>query len=112
MTNRRGRRRADGAPELITIYWRDIPAQVTARSGTSRASAKLDDRFQTAIDGAATRAGKTDDDSYVAEWREERTTCSADLEAEVGARKAELESQFTPEVLRSFVRAGGVDPGS
>lgn len=70
----------------------------------------MDDRFQVAIDGAATRAGKTTTDEYIAEWREESTPCGEDLEAEVEARKEELERSFTPEVLRSHVRAGGWAP--
>lgn len=69
---------------LITIYWRDIPAQVTARAGRHKATIRLPDRFQVAIDQAATRAGKTDADDYLAEWHDERQTCGDDLEAAVG----------------------------
>lgn len=112
MTGAGRRTRRAGGPHLTTIYWRDIPAQVTARSGRERASLTLEDRFQVAIDGAATRAGKTSTEDYVAEWREETEPCGADLEAEVQARKAELESRFTPEILRSYVRTGGVAPES
>lgn len=106
------RRRRDDGPRLTTIYWRDIPAQVTARAGRERASLTLEDRFQVAIDGAATRAGKTSTEDYVAEWREENAPCGSDLEAEVEARKAQLEASFPPEVLRSYVRAGGFEPRS
>ena len=48
---------------LVTIYWRDIPAQVTAQRGRSREKALLDARFQDAIDRAAIVAGLTDTDS-------------------------------------------------
>lgn len=106
----RPRARSGGQPELTTIYWRDIPAQVTARSGRERASARLGDRFQVAIDGAATRAGKTDNEAYLAEWREVRTPCGDDLEAAVEQRSNELEEEFSPELLRSYVRAGGWAP--
>lgn len=109
----RGSTRRRGTPSqahLTTIYWRDIPAQVTARSGRERVSVKLDDRFQTAIDGAATRAGKTAADDYLAEWREERSDCGENLELAVEERRNELEALFTNELLRTHVTSGGWAP--
>ena len=44
-------------PELTVIFWRDIPAQVTAGKGRGAARAQLSERFQEAIDAAAMRAG-------------------------------------------------------
>ena len=43
---------------LTTIWWRDIPAQVTARDGRRSSKIVLHPRFQVAIDKAASRAGK------------------------------------------------------
>lgn len=94
-------------PQLITIYWRDIPAQVMARAGRSKARAFLGDRFQTAIDRAAARAGKTGADDYLAEWREERSPCDGDLETAVNAAMDRIERQFPNEVLDQRVRNGG-----
>ena len=108
MGNRRAR--SDGSPKLTVIYWRDIPAQVTARSARSRYSEKLDQRFQVAIDGAATRAGKTAADDYLGEWREESRPCEEDLEAAVATTRRELEETFTPELLRAHVRNEGWAP--
>ena len=51
------------AAQLVTIYWRDIPAQVTAQQGRNREKALLDARFQHAIDRAAMVAGMDDTDS-------------------------------------------------
>ena len=42
---------------LTVIYWRDIPAQVTAKGDAGSARAQLSDRFQKAIDAAAMKAG-------------------------------------------------------
>lgn len=102
-------RRSD-KPHLTTIYWRDIPAQVTARAGRTKASGQLDARFQAAIDGAATRAGKTNTDDYLAQWREERADCTRDLEGEVAHRIAELEARFPPTILQQYVKTGGWAP--
>ena len=44
-------------PELTVIFWRAIPAQVTAGKGRGAARVQLSDRFQEAIDAAAMRAG-------------------------------------------------------
>ena len=73
--------------KLITIYWRDIPAQVTAQKGRIREKALLEARFQHAIDRAATVAGLTDSDSYIAEWNRKTFTCEEDM-AEAVAKEA------------------------
>ena len=96
--------------ELITIMWRDIPAQVTAKEGRRKVSVQLSDRFQIAIDRAAVRAGKKTTDDYLAEWHRTVGPCGDDLAAEVDAAAAALEARFTVEVLRSFVRNGGLEP--
>lgn len=97
-------------PELITIMWRDIPAQVTARDGRRKVSVQLDDRFQTAIDRAAVAAGKESTDEYLGEWRRRVEDCGADLAAEADRAAAELEDRFTEEVLTRYVRSGGLEP--
>jgi hypothetical protein len=56
-------------PELTVIYWRDIPAQVTATDGSASVRVALPDRFQEAIDEAAMRLGDTGSDEYLSGWR-------------------------------------------
>lgn len=104
---RRPPRGGPAEPHLITIYWRDIPAQVLARAGREKARASLGSRFQTAIDRAAARAGKTDADGYVEEWREERRPCSDDLESVVDEAMEHLERQFPNDVLDQRIRNAG-----
>jgi hypothetical protein len=90
------------------VYWRDIPAQVKARSGRIRAAKPLADRFQEGIDDAAMRAGASQSDAYLAEWRTadlpERDGDPASL---VEALVAELESAYPPERLQALVETGG-----
>ena len=81
--------------QLITLYWRDIPAQVIAERarGRKRAQAKiqLSRRFAIAIDAAAIRDGADSTDDYLAEWRRsEPVECGNDLKAEASARAAAL----------------------
>ena len=95
---------------LTVIYWRDIPAQVSARAGERTHKIVLHPRFQVAIDNAAMKAGKHDFDDYVGEWRRESEACGDDVEAEAKARAEALEAEYTKEVLADLAAAGGVRP--
>ena len=97
------------AARLVTIYWRDIPAQVTAQRGRSREKALLDARFQDAIDRAAIVAGLTNTDSYLAEWRRVAARCNGDMAATVAAEVARLEDAYPGDRLERLIRAGGVE---
>ncbi|MCS5686064.1 MAG: virulence factor [Acidimicrobiales bacterium] len=94
---------------LVTIYWRDIPAQVTAQRGRSREKALLDARFQDAIDRSAIVAGLADADSYLAEWRRVTAGCNGDMAAVVAAEAARLEDAYPGDRLERLIRAGGVE---
>ena len=87
-----------------TIYWRDIPAQVTARAGRDVHRVGLSDRFQEAIDRAATRTGLIGSDEYLAEWRKEKVEHPGDTEAAATECAAELEASFSPDVLERYVQ--------
>lgn len=93
--------------ELTVIYWRAIPAQVTASVGRETARRQLSDRFQQAIDAAAMKAGLVGSDEYLEEWRRERRECGDDVEAEASAEAERLEQEFTREALIALVRNGG-----
>ena len=100
---------------LTVVYWRDIPAQVVARTGTGRrgtARRALSGRFQEAIDRAAMRAGLAASDDYLGQWRRgEPLPAGPDPETEADALARRLESEFTDEVLAALVAAGGrADP--
>jgi hypothetical protein len=92
---------------LTVIYWRDIPAQVTAKGGGGSARAQLSDRFQKAIDAAAMKADLVDMDLYLEEWRQETRPCGDDLDAEVAAEVERLEAAFDRDVLLQLTRSGG-----
>ena len=94
--------------EIQVVYWRDIPAQVKARDGRERAARALEPRFQEAVDAAAMRAGLTETDEYLAEWRasewEERPGTPKQIADE---RAAEIEAEYSAARLRSLVDNGG-----
>lgn len=95
--------------ELIKIYWRDIPSQVTAKKGRKTAKVALTDRFQQGIDRAAMRAGKGTSDAYMEDWKRIREPCSDDLQAEASKAAAELEAAFSDEHLEAVVKAKGIE---
>jgi hypothetical protein len=97
---------------LITLYWRDIPAQVIAERGRGRkreqAKIELSRRFSIAIDAAAMRHGADSTDDYLAEWRRsEPKECGDDLDAAVATHSASLEAEYTSEKVRLLVENGG-----
>jgi hypothetical protein len=97
--------------KLITVYWRDIPAQVIARKGRKTSlKRELHPRFQRAIDRAAMRARKESEDAYLADWRRESEPCGEDLEGTLNEAVARLEKEWTVEFLDTVARRGGVVP--
>lgn len=93
--------------KLITVYWRDIPAQVIAKRGRETAKVQLSGRFQQAIDRAAMRAGKGSSDKYLEDWRRVPRACGSALEDEARAEAQRLESAFDDELLEKMIKAGG-----
>ncbi len=95
---------------LIVISWRDIPAQVIAKRGRETAKAPLSARFQEAVDRAAMRAGRGTSNAYLADWqRSPPRPCGEDLQAEVRAEAARLESLYSDERLEALIRAKGLE---
>jgi len=93
--------------QLITIWWRDIPMQVTAKEGRRTEKRVLDKRFQIAVDQAALKSGKKTYDDYIAEMNRSERECGPDLAAEAEAEAARLDAAYTKALLREIVAAGG-----
>ena len=94
-------------PELTVIWWRDIPAQVTAKEGRTSSRAQLSERFQEAIDAAAMRGGLIGTDAYLTEWRRETREGDDDLAKEVADEAAWLDAAYGDDVLERLVQSNG-----
>jgi hypothetical protein len=105
-----GPRRRRDRPELVVIYWRDLPAQVNAQRGRERQQVLLPPRFQRAIERAKRKARIVTAHADVAQWRRESRPCSPDLAAEAAAEAARLEAAYPTERLGAIAGAGGVEP--
>ena len=98
--------------QVVTLYWRDIPAQVVAEKGRGRnreqAKIELDRRFALAIDEAAMRDGANSTDDYLSDWRRGTPVeCSDELEAEARRVAERLEAEFDGKLLAELVNSGG-----
>ena len=94
-------------PQLTVIRWREIPAQVLARRGDESAKRELPARFQVAIDRAAMYAGLFGTDEYLSEWVKDVRPCGEDIESEVAAEAARLETEYDSETLNDLAANGG-----
>jgi len=95
--------------QLITIYWRDIPAQVLGRRGRRTVHKRvLPLRFQKAIDRAAMRAGRGASDDYLADWQRVAGPYDGALEEAVEKEVAHLEALFDGRSLDRLARASGL----
>jgi len=98
--------------QVVTLYWRDIPAQVVAEKGRGRkreqAKIELHRRFALAIDEAAMRDGADSTDDYLADWRRGAPVeCSDELEVEARRVAERLEAEFDGKLLAELVNSGG-----
>jgi hypothetical protein len=97
------------ASEVVTIFWRDIPAQVNAQSGRDRHQVILSGKFQRAIDRAKRKAHIDTAHEDIAQWRRVSTPFTGDP-AEAAQRRAdELEAGYTREHLGGLAFAGGFE---
>ncbi len=97
--------------KLISIYWRDIPAQVLGRAGRGKVRRELPARFQEAIDRAAMRAGRGSSGAYLDDWRRVTEQVSGDLDALVAQKAEALEAEFSEEYLERVIKNKGLTEG-
>ena len=95
--------------QVITVYWRDIPAQVIVGKGRRAAKRPLPERFEQAIDRCAMKVGAKDDDAYLAEWRKVgpvETEGESD-EAVADAEAARLDAEYDTDRIKALIAQDG-----
>lgn len=96
--------------EVVTIFWRDIPAQVNAQLDRRRHQVVLSERFHRSIDRAKRKARIVTAADDVAQWRRETTIVGDRFDDAIAAAESEahrLETMFTPERLGRLAYVGG-----
>jgi hypothetical protein len=99
-------RRDNRGSEVVTIYWRDIPAQVNGQQGRDRHQVLLSAKFQRAVDRAKRKAGIYTADEDIAQWRRVSEVCDDHVLASE-AQAAALEAEYSKEYLGKLAYAGG-----
>lgn len=95
-------------PDVVVVYWRDIPAQVIVGKGRAAAKVKLTERFEQAIDRCAMKIGARDADAYLAEWRKAAPYSVDGDQTEVAASEAaRLETEFDTARLKLLINTDG-----
>jgi hypothetical protein len=106
--SRRSRR---GGPGLVTIYWRDIPAQITVTTDDgSTEKVLLEPRFQHAIDRAAAVAGMTEAHDYIKQWRRIPSAFEGDGTSAAQTAAERIDSNYPRDRLEALVASGGLEP--
>ena len=99
-------RRERGGSEVVTIYWRDIPAQVNGQNGRERHQVLLSSKFQRAVDRAKRKAGIYTAEEDIAQWHRTSEACDDHVLA-AEAQAAALEAEYSKEYLGKLAYAGG-----
>ena len=95
-------------PDVIVVFWRDIPAQVIVGKGRSASKVQLPERFEQAIDRCAMKIGAKDADAYLAEWRKADPYPVEGEATEVAASEAaRLVAEYDTERLKTLINAEG-----
>ena len=97
-------------PEVVIVYWRDIPAQVIVGKGRRASKVQLPERFEQAIDRCAMKAGMSGTDDYLAEWRKASMGVFEGAPDEIVKKVAgDLIDGFANDKLKALIASDGWD---
>jgi hypothetical protein len=95
-------------PEVTIVYWRDIPAQVIVGKGRRGSKVQLSERFEQAIDRAAMKAGASETDAYLAEWRKaDPYEIEGEPDDVAAAEAARIEAEYDTGRLKALIDNDG-----
>jgi hypothetical protein len=95
--------------KLKIVYWRDIPGQVVVREGRRNTRLRLSVRFMKAIERAAYRLKKKQQDAFFEPWHDVAQPFEGDVKQQAQQLVEHLEQTYTEEVLETLIRASGID---
>ncbi|MCY4306938.1 MAG: virulence factor [Rhodobacteraceae bacterium] len=95
-------------PEVLIVYWRDIPAQVIVGKGRQASKVQLAERFEQAIDRCAMKTEMVGTDDYLAEWRKSSMGYMDGSPDEIARKMAtDIEDGFDNEKLKVLIANDG-----
>lgn len=94
--------------DVVIIYWRDIPAQVSVGKGRKGAKLALPERFEQAIDRAAMKTGAAGTDAYLSEWRKAAPyEVAGENDAVAEAELARIDREYDQARLKALIDNDG-----
>lgn len=100
-------------PQLVVIYWRDIPTQVNGMHRREKHQIQLHPRFMKAVDRAAMAADITTHSDYIEQWRRDsRPADVTTLAAQTRALADGIEATHPLDELNRYVATGGWSPST
>jgi hypothetical protein len=95
-------------PDVIVVYWRDIPAQVIVGKGRRGAKVQLPERFEQAIDRCAMKIDAKDSDAYLAEWRKAAPYSVEGDQDEIARSEADkLDAKYDQDKIKQLIASDG-----
>jgi hypothetical protein len=95
-------------PDVIVVYWRDIPAQVIVGKGRRGAKVQLPERFEQAIDRCAMKIDAKDSDAYLAEWRKAAPySVDGDQDAIARSEADKLDAKYNKDKIKQLIATDG-----
>lgn len=95
-------------PDVVIVYWRDIPAQVIVGKGRAACKVQLPERFEQAIDRCAMKVGAKDADAYLAEWRKAQPyQVEGDAQDVAKSEAARLEAEYDSARIKVLIANDG-----
>jgi len=100
-------------PDVIIVYWRDIPAQVIVGKGRRGHKVQLAERFEQAIDRCAMKVGAKDADAYLADWRKAAPySVEGDAQDVASAEAARLDADYDKDRIKALIDNDGRAPAA
>jgi len=95
-------------PDVVIVYWRDMPAQVIVGKGRKASKVPLPERFEQAIDRAAMKSGAAESDAYLEGFRKADPVAMEGDAAELAAAEAaRIDAEFDQERLKTLINKDG-----
>lgn len=95
--------------QLKIVFWRDIPGQIVIREGRRSTRLRLPPRFSKAIERAAYRLKKKQQDALFEPWHDVAQPFQGDVKEQAQELLSNLDAYYTEEVLEILIRANGID---
>jgi len=95
-------------PDVIIVYWRDIPAQIIVGKGRRGAKAPLPERFEQAIDRAAMKNGAAGSDDYMNGFRKAAPfSVDGEQDAIAASEAAKIDAEYDQGRLKTLIENDG-----